>query len=410
MRLSPRQPGHSSFKPHARLINTSSRTSWMMGASAPPRSMPPAPHSEGPLGGHTAGAVAPARTHALARRSLANRQPPQRQTKQALARAAQLARTVHASGGTFFFEARPASTAWNDPELQHTLQACGCVLARVPFCAHGLDLHGAWLLASNEPETSTLGHTCQHPLGTHRVQLLKRKHEPASSRETALHYPASLCQAVLALVKNQVSTGELARIPLQPLPASPSVGPACILRPSLCDGAGMHSTIPLRAPRLAACSPFATPGSRGHTAWTCPNASRHTSCRACQSTPSQRMNASRPQPWRTLACTRTAIRPNASALRQTSPSDSSYTATACHSHQRPGRRYRPAHAARGAHWCLRPPARQQAMAASRRYARRRPGTASTPALRRQLEARRGAPRGSAGTARQRNRGRFRGSL
>ena len=43
MRLSPRQPGHSSFKPHARLINTSSRTSWMMGASAPPRSMPPAP-------------------------------------------------------------------------------------------------------------------------------------------------------------------------------------------------------------------------------------------------------------------------------------------------------------------------------------------------------------------------------
>ena len=107
-----------------------------------------------------------------------------------------------------------------------------------------------WLLASNEPETSTLAHTCQHPLGTHRVQLLKRKHEPASSRETALHYPASLCQAVLALVKNQVSTGELARIPLQPLPASPSVGPACILWPSICDGAGMHSTADHSSPGL----------------------------------------------------------------------------------------------------------------------------------------------------------------
>ena len=78
MHLSPRQPGHSSFKPHARLINISSRTSWMMGASAPPRSMP---LSEGPLGCHPTGAVAPARTHALARRSLANRQPPQRQTR-----------------------------------------------------------------------------------------------------------------------------------------------------------------------------------------------------------------------------------------------------------------------------------------------------------------------------------------
>ena len=182
-------------------------------------------------------------SHPKGRPDLPEQARPQlQQSQQALARAAQLARTVHASGGTFFFEAHPASTAWNDPELQHTLQACGCVLARVPFCAHGLDLHGAWLLASNEPQTSTLGHTCQHPLGTHRVQLLKRKHEPASSRETALHYPASLCQAVLALVKHQVSTGELARLPLQPLPASPSVGPASILRPSICDGAGMHST------------------------------------------------------------------------------------------------------------------------------------------------------------------------
>ena len=107
--------------------------------------------------------------------------PKLQQSQQALARAAQLARTVHASGGTFFFEAHPASTAWSDPELQHTLQACGCVLARVPFCGHGLDLHGAWLIASNEPQTSTLGHTCQHPLGTHRVQLLKRKHEPNSA-------------------------------------------------------------------------------------------------------------------------------------------------------------------------------------------------------------------------------------
>ena len=97
-------------------------------------------------------------------------------------------------------------------------------------------------LPATSPQTGTLGHTCQHPLGTHRVQLLKRKHEPASSRETALRYPPSLCQAVLALVKHQVSTGELARLPLQPLPASPSVGPASILRPSICDGAGMHST------------------------------------------------------------------------------------------------------------------------------------------------------------------------
>ena len=167
--------------------------------------------------------------------------PKPQQSQQALTRAVQLARTVHASGGTFFFKAHPASTAWSDSELQHTLQACGCVLARMPFCGHGL--HGAWLIASNKPQTSTLGHICQHPLGTHR-QLLKRKHESASSRET-VHYPASLAKPC-SHSSSTMSPPESSQA--SPAATASLVGPASVVRPPICDGAG-------------ACSPFGTPGS-----------------------------------------------------------------------------------------------------------------------------------------------------
>ena len=78
----------------------------------------------------------------------------------------QAAFSTAAQGG---LEQPPSSMAWLEPENIQLLREWAAHCAHVPACQHGMDFYKSWALCATFPGIATLGGTCSHPPGSHRL-------------------------------------------------------------------------------------------------------------------------------------------------------------------------------------------------------------------------------------------------
>ena len=231
-----------------------------------------------------------------------------------------LATACHSAGGTFCFQAHPASTWWLHPATCHLLQATGAHVTATAFCSHGLDRQGAWLLACNTARCHSLASLCQHDPGQHPVVMLKRKREPQTSQPQPT-YTDSFLQAAARCLQPLLPARTSPMQPWTQEPPAPTTLPA-ISRPAICDGAGLHSSADHSN---ATCQPALQQLRTAWLSWACSiDLPKRVACHLMQSKPEHPLSEAECAKAAELAheCLHplTALIPHASPLHRVSPS------------------------------------------------------------------------------------------
>ena len=158
------------------------------------------------------------------------------------ARSRALVRAATAKGADGGFEQPVDAMSWLEHDNVQLLCELNATCAHVAACAHGLNIHKAWVFCCTLRETASLASVCKHHRDEHTSVCNKRDSSGAFTSSTTAKYPSTLAKALLTIAQPRISSTGLHSISLQHalslLPVSMPPHPRLLV----CDGSGQNST------------------------------------------------------------------------------------------------------------------------------------------------------------------------